>query len=116
MSRMTWFVGAALMMLCVVGCGPSEEEAASAAQAEAWATLQEDHAVLAGLRAELNATRAEIAAGPEGDEDTGLSPEEHTLQLENRAADQEKEVNQMADGFSTTLCEAPHGQLSVAQK
>lgn len=103
MSRKTWFVGAMLWVLCVVACGPSEEEAALAAQTEAWAALQEEHAVLAGLREELAATRAEIAAGPEGDEDTGLSPEEHTMQLEDKAADQEKEVNRVADEFSTTL-------------
>jgi hypothetical protein len=103
MSRKTWFFGAVLLVLFVVACGPSEEEVASAAQAEAWTALQEEHAVLVGLRGELTATRAEIDAGPEGDEDTGLSPEEQAMQLEEKAAEQEAAVNEKADAFSTTL-------------
>ena len=105
MSRITWFVGAVSLVLWVVACGPSEKEAAATAQAEAWTSVQEEHAVLTGLRDELGATRAEIAAGPEGDEDIGLSPEEHAMQLEEKAAGQEEEVNRVADEFSTALVE-----------
>ena len=103
MSRESWFVGAMLLLLCVVACGPSEKEVAAAAQAEAWTALQEEHVVLTGLRGELAASRAEITAGPEGDEETGLSPEEHAIQLEKKAAEQEERINEAADEFSTTL-------------
>ena len=105
MSTKTWFVGAMLIVLCAAACGPNEEEVAAAEQETGWVTIQEEHAALSGLRGELNATRAEIAAGPEGDEDTGLSPEEATLQLEQKAAEQEGTVNNAADVFNTNLVE-----------
>jgi len=105
MPRKTWLVGAAALVLCfVVACGSSESEEGTS-QAEGWLVVQEQHAALMALRDEAAAIRAEIDAGVEGDEDTGLSPEEALLQVERRLAAKDKEIADSADEFSGGLVE-----------
>lgn len=106
MPKRTWFVGAMVLALSFVGaCGPSEKETRAEEENQEFSVLEEEHAALTVIRDELNAIREEIAAGVEGDETTGLSPEEALLQLEQSAADKETEVNSAADIFSTNVVE-----------
>ncbi len=96
-------VGAAALVLCfVVACGSSESEEGGS-QAEGWLVVQEQHAALMALRDEAAAIRAEIDAGVEGDENTGLSPEEALLQVERRLAAKDEEIADSADEFSGDL-------------
>ena len=106
MSRMTWFVSAMVLALSFVGaCGPTEEETRAEEESQEWSLLQEEHAALTAQRDELNTIREEIEAGVEGDEETGMSPEEARLQLEKRSAEKEAAVNEAADRFSNNLVE-----------
>ena len=106
MSKMTWFVCAMVLALCFVGaCGPTEEETRAVEESQEWSILQEEHAALTAQREDLNTIREEITAGVEGDEETGMSPEEALLQLEKRGEEKEAEVNEAADAFSNNLVE-----------
>jgi len=105
MSSKTWLVGAIVLAMGFIACGSSEEASSGDEKTADWAAVQQEHDALMELRATVAQTRAEIAAGPEGDEATGLSPEEALLQLQAKAEEQQDAVNAAADAFNTTLVE-----------
>jgi len=92
----------ALLLGFVSACGGGDEGAADD-QAQEWQVIQDEYAQLSAVRAELAEMRAQVAAGVEGDEDTGLSPEEALENLKAEVAEKVNEVNTASENFVGNL-------------
>ena len=87
--------GAAILLLALLAaCGPSEEERATAARADAWGELEEAQAALQDRRAQLEQLRAQAAAPAEGEDAEALAAQADAL---------DEEIGTDADAFMQKL-------------
>ena len=93
-ARYAGGAAAIVLLASLAACGPSGEERASSARAEAWAELEEAQAALNAKRAELDQLRAGAAAPGEGDDAEALAAQ---------AAALDSEVGNETDAFSQKL-------------
>jgi hypothetical protein len=93
----------ALVVGLVSGCGAGEEELAAQEQEQEWQVIQDEYAGLSALRAELAEMRGRVEAGVEGDEETGLSPEEALENLKSEVDAKVAEVNSASETFVGNL-------------
>lgn len=93
-ARLAAGAAAIVLLASLAACGPSEEERAATARAEAWAELEEAQAALNAKRAELEQLRARVAAPGEGDDAEALAAEVTAL---------DSEIGNESDAFSQKL-------------
>ena len=84
--------------------GRARKKSASAARAEAWTKIQEEHEALSGQRSELAELRQRVAAGAEGLEvEEGQDAEGLLAELQEEIAAKVKSATEAADAFSVNL-------------